>query len=231
MTESPNVRKSVWNQGLKVIFVADSFRMEELYSPLQIEKAIVRLNAKLNCAVNPSEFSDKPYSKSSLTDLLVQRYNDELSGEWTTEKAFAFLKRGLLKMGLSEASVTNEASLESLIPMENRRERVKEWSLATGLELDVLKPNGIVNGILIFLFFAFIPLGIGMDWFLSGIGMLLCAGGIFLLGKTARNFKMETLGQMSETIAWKLYLQQQKSSGSTPNHVIGEEVRSALESL
>ena len=205
--------------------------MEELYTPQQIEKAIVRLNVKFNCAVNPSDFSDKSYSKSSLTDLLVQRYNDEVSGEWTTEKAFSILKRGLLKMGVSEASITSDASLETIIPRENRRERVKELSLATGLELDVLKPNGIVNGTLIFLFFAFIPLGIGMDWFLSGIGMLLCAGGIFLLGKTARNFKMETLGQMAESIAWKLYLQQQKSSGSTASHTIGEEVKNALENL
>jgi hypothetical protein len=205
--------------------------MEELYSPLQIEKVIVRLNGKFNCAVNPSEFNDKSYSKSSLTDLLVQRYSDELSGEWTTEKAFAILKRGLLKMGVSEAFITNDTALETIIPMENRRERVKEWSLASGLELDVLKPNRIVNGALIFLFFAFIPLGIGMDWFLSGIGMLLCAGGIFLLGKTARNFKMETLGQMSESIAWKLYLQQQKGNVSTSSHVIGEEVRSALSAL
>ena len=205
--------------------------MEELYSPRQIEKVIVRLNGKFNCAVSPDEFTDKSYSKSSLTDLLVQRFSDELSGEWTTEKAFAILKRGLLKIGVSEHSITNEASLDMLIPMDNRRKRIQEWSMASGLELDVLKPNGIVNGTLIFLFFAFIPLGIGMDWFISGIGMLLCAGGIFLLGKTARNFKMETLGQMSESLAWKLYLQQQKGSGAASNHEIGEEVKKAMESL
>ena len=61
--------------------------------------------------------------------------------------------------------------------------------------------------------------------------MLLCAGGIFLLGKIARNFKMETLGQMAESIAWKLYLQQQKNSGSTASHTLGEEVNKALENL
>jgi hypothetical protein len=42
---------------------------------------------------------------------------------------------------------------------------------------------------------------------------------------------METLGQMAESIAWKLYLQQQKSNGSTASHVIGEEVKNALGSL
>jgi hypothetical protein len=205
--------------------------MEELYSPQQIEKIIMRLNNRFNCAVSPDEFTDKSYSQSSLNDLLVQRYSDELSGEWTTEKAFAILKRGLLKMGVAEHFITGEAYLDTLIPIENRRQRIKEWSLASGLELDVLKPNGIVNGMLVFLFFAFIPLGIGMDWFISGIGMLLCAGGIFLLGKTARKFKMETLGQMSESIAWRLYLQQQKGSGDVSNHIIGEEVRIAMKSL
>jgi hypothetical protein len=217
------------NHGLEVTFAPDTFFMAELYNPLQIEKAIALLNGKFNCAVHASEFNDKSYSKSSLSDLLVQRYSDELSGEWTTEKAFAGLKSGLLKLGISEASITNEALLETLIPLENRRERVKEWSLASGMELDVLKPNGIVNGALIFLFFAFIPLGIGMDWFISGIGMLLCAGGIFLLGKTARKFKMETIGQMAESIAWKLYLQQQKTNGSHSTMSIQTEVNQILE--
>ena len=217
------------NRGLEVTFAPDTFFMAELYNPLQIEKVIALLNSKFNCAVHASEFNNKSYSKSSLGDLLVQRFSDELSGEWTTEKAFAVLKRGLLKLGVSEDAVTNDALLETIIPRENRRERVKEWSLASGMELDVLKPNGIVNGTLIFLFFAFIPLGIGMDWFISGIGMLLCAAGIFLLGKTARNFKMETLGQMAESIAWKLYLQQQKTNGSHSTVSIEVEVKQALE--
>jgi hypothetical protein len=99
------------------------------------------------------------------------------------------------------------------------------------LELDVLKPNSIIYGLLTFLFFAFIPLGIGMDWFFSGIGMAVCAGGIFLLNKTARNFKMDTLGQMAESLAWKLYLQQQKKGTENSKHVVTDRVNRILETL
>jgi hypothetical protein len=62
--------------------------MSELYTPHQIEKVIDELNKHFECSVSKSEFSDKSYSGSSLTDLLIQRYIDEISDEWTTEKAF-----------------------------------------------------------------------------------------------------------------------------------------------
>jgi hypothetical protein len=202
--------------------------MPELYSPKQIESILSTLNSRLNCVVNASDYTDKSYSASSLTDLLVQRYSDELTGEWTTEKAFSLLQQGLLKMGVNAREIHPEAKLNVLIPPSERRQKVAQWSRESGLELDVLKPNGIVSGVLIFLFFAFIPLGIGMDWFFSGIGMAVCAGGIFLLNKTARNFKMETLGQMAESIAWKLYLGQQKKGATVSTQTIQEEVKRAL---
>jgi hypothetical protein len=96
------------------------------------------------------------------------------------------------------------------------------------MELDVLKPNGILNGALIFLFFTCIPIGIGMDWFVSIIGMAVCAAGIYILSKTASNFKMQTVGQLAEAVAWKLYLQQQKSGNSISQESIAAEVEAAI---
>lgn len=203
--------------------------MSDLYSPNQIEKLITELNARLNCSVGAADYSDKSYSASSLSDLLVQRYFEELTGEWTTEKAYSQLQNGLLKMGVKASDVHMDAKLNELIPSADRRRKVQEWSNMCGLELDVLKPNGILNGLLTFLFFVFIPLGIGMDWFFSGIGMAVCAGGIFLLNKTAKNFKMETLGQMSESIAWKLYLQQQKTGATVSMQTIQDEIKRAMQ--
>ena len=203
--------------------------MAELYSSQQIERLITELNDRLNCSVSAIEYSDKTYSASSLSDLLMQRYFEELSGEWTTEKAYSQLNTGLLKLGVKASDIHMDAKLNELIPAADRRLKVKEWSKVTGLELDVLKPNGILNGLLTFLFFVFIPLGIGMDWFFSGIGMAVCAGGIFLLNKTGKNFKMETLGQMAESIAWKLYLQQQKKGAPASEKTVHDEVKRAMQ--
>jgi hypothetical protein len=205
--------------------------MAELYTPSQVEKLIIELNSRLNCSVNATDYMDKSYSESSLADLLVQRYMDELTGEWTTEKAFAMLQNGLLKMGVKATDIHMDAKLNELIPAKDRRGKIREWSGVCGLELDVLKPNGLLNGLLVFLFFAFIPLGIGMDWFFSGIGMAVCAGGIFLLNKTARNFKTETLGQMAESIAWKLYLGQQKKGVHASGQSIEDQVKQAMQML
>jgi hypothetical protein len=185
----------------------------------------------LSCSVHPSDYIEKSYSGSSLNDILVQRYLDELTGEWTTEKVFAMLQVGLRKLGIKESDIHMDAPLNSLIPVKERRKQIEALAKTSGLELDVLKPNGILNGLLTFLFFAFIPLGIGMDWFFSGIGMAVCAGGIFILNKTARKFKNETLGQMAESIAWKLYLGQQKKGTNVSLQTIQDEVKRAIEQV
>lgn len=205
--------------------------MSNLYTPQQIEKILGELNGRFNCDIALEEFQNKSFSTSSLTDLLVQRISDELTGEWTTEKAFSLLKKELVHTGVSSDIIIMDARLNDVFPQSQRRERIKQLSSATGMPIDVLKPNGFLNGLLVFLFFVCIPLGIGVDWFLSGLGMLLCAAGIFVLGKQAKNFKMETLGQMAEDIAWRLYLQQQKSSTNVSQKTIELEVGKALASI
>ena len=205
--------------------------MTELYSPQQTEKLITLLNERLNCSVNAIDYSEKSYSASSLADLLIQRYLDELTGEWTTEKAFGQLQNGLLKLGLNSTDLHMDAKLNDLIPANGRRQKVQEWAKLSGIELDILKPNGFLNGLLTFLFFVFIPLGIGLDWFFSGIGMAVCAGGIYLLNKTASNFRTETLGQMAESVAWKLYLQQQKSDAKVLAQKVDAEVKRVMQTF
>lgn len=201
--------------------------MSKEYTRPQIEHILVELNRKFNIALHPADFKNTSYSASSLRDILMQRIGDELSGEWTNEKAMGILKGALEKMGFKSEQLHNEARLDVLFPAQGRRARVRQWSAAAGIELEVLKPNGFLYGLLIFLFFACIPLGIGMDWFFSGVCMASCLLLIFILGKTASNFKMQTLGQMAEAIAWKYYLQQQKEkSNYTP-----EAVASAVNAL
>jgi hypothetical protein len=205
--------------------------MSEIFSKQQIDRLIAELNSKLNCSVNPEDYKNHQYSTSSLKDLLVQRYSDELSGEWTTERALKVLHAAWVKMKNSPQELHADTVLANLIAPSERRKIVAIWSETSGLELDVLRPNSVLNGLLIFLFFAFIPLGIGMDWFISGIGMSGCALGIYILGKTARNFKMETFGQMAESIAWKMYLKQQKNPIPAPIQRIEEEVRNTLNAI
>jgi len=204
--------------------------MSKFYSSQQIGVILEVLNRRFNCSIDPKEFHSVDYSSSSLHDILVQRISDEISGEWTTERAYAVLKGALKHMGLQESEISVETPLDNFIPRANRRGRVTEWSRVSGISLDVLKPNSILYGISVVLFFAFIPLGIGMDWFLSAIGMLLCAGSIFLLNKTASNFKFQTLGQLAEAVAWKQYLQQQKNKSNTNTEIIAQEVQRVLES-
>ncbi|MFM7234853.1 MAG: hypothetical protein ACKOZM_09690 [Flavobacteriales bacterium] len=205
--------------------------MDKIYTTKQIATVVSKLNSRFNCSIDVKELGEREYSASSLKDLLIQRISDELSGEWTTERAYHTLKNGLIKLRVPVADISMDSPLEKLVPPPNRRQRMNEWSRSAGIELDVLKPNSFLYGTLVFLFFVFIPLGFGMDWFLSGIGMCLCALGIFTLNKTASNFRMQTLGQMAEVVAWRLYLQQQKNGAAIDMHSITLEVQQALSNV
>lgn len=185
--------------------------MAKQFHKSDIERIVLALNKRYGIAIRSAEFKNTAYSDSSLRDILIQRVSDELSGEWTTEKAMSLLLAGLKKIEINTDHLNSETELNSLIPLHGRRGRIRSWSEACGLQLDVLKPPGVLQGILIFLMFASIPFGIGMDWFFAGVCMLTCLLLILLLGKTASHFKMKTLGQMAEAIAWKNYLTHQKA--------------------
>jgi hypothetical protein len=97
---------------------------------------------------------------------------------------------------------------------------VKQWSVKAGIELDILRPARLPQGLLIFIVFVSIPLGIGMDWFLSGILIVSSLSALWILNKTAIQLKYNTFEEMAEAIAWQNYLQQQKGKADhTPEGV------------
>lgn len=185
--------------------------MSETLTQLQLKEIIANLNREFGVHLLSEDFRSTNYSLSSLRDILVQKISDELNGEWTTDMAFHKIKTAISHIvGKDEAYITQETELDQLFPSSNRRKQVNDLSEKLGFKLDILKPNGIIYGFFIFLFFACIPIGIGMDWFLSGIGMIVCAIIIFILGKTGNTFRMKTVGHLADHLAWKNYLKQKR---------------------
>ena len=186
--------------------------MSANYSHSQIQNILSKLNTTFEVNLNTEDFKSENYSSSSMVDLLTQKIADELNGEWTTDMAFHKLRTAIVALKQIPASeITQETELNSLFPSSMRKTDIKNLENKLGFPFEILKPNGILYGLFIFLFFACIPFAIGMDWFLSGICMVIFGIIIYVLGKTGNTFKMKTVGHLADHLAWKNYLKQKRS--------------------
>ena len=62
-----------------------------------------------------------------------------------------------------------DSLLNELIPRANRKENIAKMSAQMGVPLDILRPNAILNGTFILIFFSCIPMGIGLSCFAAAI--------------------------------------------------------------
>ncbi len=185
--------------------------MSESLSHSQLKEKISLLNQSFGVNIDAEDFKAENYSSSSVVDLLVQKITEELSGEWTSDMAFHKLRSAISEITTTlPTSITLESELNTLLPKSGRKQKMKQLEEKLGFKIDILKPNAALYGIFILLFFACIPVGIGMDWFLSGICMIVFGVIIYVLGKTGNNFRMKTVGQLADFLAWKNYLVQKQ---------------------
>ena len=177
----------------------------------QLSQIIAKVNHEFGVQLHTDQFTSTNYSMSSIREILAQRIAETQNDEWTIDKSFVLLQKNIASIkGIAENSITQDSALETLLPKGERKSTLKKLEANTGLKLEILKPNSVMYGILIFLFFACIPFGIGMDWFLSGMVMAVTALLIFILGKTGNELKYKTLGQWAERVTWDNYLKSKK---------------------
>lgn len=203
--------------------------MADTFTKEQVDALIAQINQQLKVHVNPDDFKSASYSASSLKDLVVQKIVDELNGEWTSDMVFHKLKNAIAKVkNVVPSTLTNETLLEEIFPKENRKELVAKVNAEMGIDLDILKPNGVLYGILLVIFFACIPFSIAFDWFIGGITMAVSAILIYILSKTGNSFRIKTLGHLADELAWKNYLKQKKGFEPVTENDIRKKVDAIL---
>ncbi len=202
--------------------------MSESISHNQLKEKIVQLNQAFSVNVDAEDFKSENYSTSSVKELLMQKITEELSGEWTSDMAFHKLRGAIAEItSTPPASITLDSELNTLLPKSGRKKNLTQLENKLGFKMDILKPNSALYGTFILLFFACIPVGIGMDWFLSGICMIVFGVIIYVLGKTGNNFRMKTVGQLADFLAWKNYLVQKRGM----KEVNTSEIQSKVDAL
>ncbi len=202
--------------------------MADNISNNQLQQLIASVNRELKVNINPEDFKSSSYSASSLKDLLTQKAADELNGEWTADMAFRKLKAAISQVaGVPSSSITDETELDKLFPASTRKAQVLKLNDAMGFKPDILKPNGVLYGILLVIFFACIPFSFAFDWFVGGIIMVVSGILIYIVSKTGNNFKVKTVGHLADHLAWRNYLKQKRDH--IP--VSEDEIRSKVERL
>ena len=197
--------------------------MSQTIQQNEIGTLINRVNTEFNVHLNLEDFKSAGYSISSLTDILAQKIQDEKNGDWTADVAFHKLRDAVVKVkGIKPGDVTLDTDLNQLFPSSGRKKDIDAIGKELGFELKILKPNSGLYGFFIFAFFAGIPL-FSVGWFPAAITMVVSAIVIFILTKTANQFKMKTIGLLADHLAWKNYLKDNhESPGVDKSEIIGK---------
>ncbi|MFM9984696.1 MAG: hypothetical protein ACKVOK_05645 [Flavobacteriales bacterium] len=207
----------------KIIRQFENTFMSQTIQQNEIGTLINRVNTEFNVHLNLEDFKSAGYSRSSLTDILAQKIQDEKNGDWTSDVAFHKLRNAVVKVkGIKPTDVTLETDLNQLFPSSGRKKDIEAIGKELGFELQILKPNAGLYGFFIFAFFAGIPL-FSIGWFPAAITMVVSAIVIFILTKSANQFKMKTIGLLADHLAWKNYLKaNHESPGVDKSEIIGK---------
>ncbi len=201
--------------------------MTESIQQTSISGIISQVNNAFDVHLNAEDFKSASYSSGSLCDILVQKIQDEKSGDWTADVAFHKLRKAIVSVnGINASDITIDTDLNSIFRTTTRKAKLKELEVAMGVPLEILKPNGALYGTFIFLFFVGIPL-LSLGWFPAVLTMVVSGIVIYVLTKTANHFKMKTVGLLADHLAWKNYLVD-KQRGADFNR---EEARMKIETM
>lgn len=202
--------------------------MSENIQQSEIGSLISKVNDEFNVHLRLEDFKSAGYSRSSLRDILTQKIQDEKNGDWTADVAFHKLRDAVIKVkGVRADQVTLDSELDQLFPASGRKKDLDAIGKELGFELKILKPNSGLYGFFIFAFFAGIPL-FSIGWFPAAITMIVSAIMIFVLSKTANQFKMKTIGLLADHLAWKNYLKDNHENPGADKSEIMRKVETLL---
>lgn len=202
--------------------------MSQTIQQSEIGSIVSKVNAEFNVHLRPEDFKSAGYSRSSLIDIIGQKIQDEKNGDWTSDVAFHKLRDAIVKVkGIGAGEVTLDSDLNQMFPAAGRKKDVESLGKELGFELKILKPNSGLYGFFIFAFFAGIPL-FSIGWFPAVITMVVSALVIFILTKTANQFKMKSIGLLADHLAWKNYLKESHTNAAVDKTEILQKLESLL---
>src|ERR1700758_5161710 len=140
-----------------------------------------------------------------LCDIIVDKVQLDNSDDCTTQKAFYKLRDAFKSADIDVAQVTPDTQLESILPRQFRRQRLKQINSRLGYSLKILRPPSFVTAPLIIALLASI-IGLFFLWKVALAGFILTAIALRIADKFGNELDNITIGQLAEKMTRENYL-------------------------
>ena len=153
---------------------------------------------------------DELQTFGELSELILNRIQLTDEVDCTTQQAFYRLRDVVSrKCGLDPKTIRPELELASVLPRETRKEHIKEWQAALGMDLDILdSPKWVHSLIGFFVLGTFVSFFISWKLGLSALAVLIAGVGIAI--STENELNVFTLGDLARKLTRKNYIESRR---------------------
>ncbi|MBC7557526.1 MAG: hypothetical protein H7195_11260 [Chryseobacterium sp.] len=171
--------------------------------PLDIEDLLTKVEKSFDIKFVDNEFVDvKTFGE--LSDRIIDKINLENSDSCTTQQAFYKLRKAMLKV-TDYGNIKSETLLSELFPKQNRISKIKKLEDNLGFKIGILEPKLILT-LLLFLLLLSSFILIFIEWKIGIPCFILSIVGFKIINKFGKEFKLKTVGELTEKITREHYL-------------------------
>lgn len=193
--------------------------------PEDISDVLVKVEKSFGFKFGDTELKDvKTFGE--LCDIITSKVQGNNVNDCTTQQSFYKLRNAIAATQfIDKGSITTDTNLQQLFPRHNRREKIKELQNALDMTVDILDIKawlgwtifiGIVGSLIMFFFNLKFALG-GMTFFTA---FSWTAHKFF-----AKEFKLATVGQLTEKLTRENYLKSRRNSSTINRNEISKKVK------
>lgn len=193
--------------------------------PEDISDVLEKVEKSFGFKFGDSELKDvKTFGE--LCDLITNKVQGDNVNDCTTQQGFYKLRNAIAATQvIHKSSITTDTNLKQLFPRHNRREKIKELQNELDMTFDILDIKawlgwaifiGIAGSLILFFFNWKLALS-GLTFFLA---ISWTAYEFF-----AEEFKLATVGQLTEKLTRENYLKSRRNSSTINRNEISQKVK------
>lgn len=176
-----------------------------------IEDLIFKIEESFNIKFEVNELSEvKTFGEFS--EAIIDKIQLENIESCTTQQAFYKIRKAITEEFNFE-NIKPETKLEEIFPRKNRRKNIKNFEQNLGFKTDILEPKKIISITLIsLLFLSFIYAF--FNWKIGITGIIISIVGFKIGNIFGKEFKVNTIGELSKKVTRENYTNSRKDSNS-----------------
>ena len=159
-----------------------------------------------------------------LCDHIILKLKQEQADDCTGQQAFYKLREVILTIKqLDKSKVQTDTLLSFIFPRHRRRKQIVEIESKLGFKIKALRAKYFVSGaVFAILFGSFIELFFNWKFGLAGLASSIIL--IKIVGKTAKEFTVKTIGELADKISQENYLKARRNPATVNRNEIVKKI-------